>query len=166
MIRRPPRSTPFPYTTLFRSPAPVWDCRNQSGWRVRFLSRARFPSLVKGQLPGRPPRSRYREGLAHQLLAVMKLNLYPHANQRSVEDYPLTLLVLSERYDCLTMRVFLPSKRFELVLIRNQASTRSSTPFFGSKSWNWWSFRFSVPLPFHYRMQVWYAPQFSPGMVL
>src|SRR2546430_12675324 len=24
MIRRPPRSTLFPYTTLFRSPAPLW----------------------------------------------------------------------------------------------------------------------------------------------
>src|SRR2546421_8839202 len=24
MIRRPPRSTLFPYTTLFRSPAPFW----------------------------------------------------------------------------------------------------------------------------------------------
>src|SRR5256885_7268181 len=27
MIRRPPRSTLFPYTTLFRSPAP-WPCRS------------------------------------------------------------------------------------------------------------------------------------------
>src|SRR5436309_15577840 len=26
MIRRPPRSTLFPYTTLFRSPAPVAGC--------------------------------------------------------------------------------------------------------------------------------------------
>src|SRR5258706_10474006 len=29
MIRRPPRSTLFPYTTLFRSPAPAWPC----AWR-------------------------------------------------------------------------------------------------------------------------------------
>src|SRR2546430_12656748 len=27
MIRRPPRSTLFPYTTLFRSPVRVGDCR-------------------------------------------------------------------------------------------------------------------------------------------
>src|SRR5256885_7341121 len=26
MIRRPPRSTLFPYTTLFRSPCPCWLC--------------------------------------------------------------------------------------------------------------------------------------------
>src|SRR3712207_8516974 len=28
MIRRPPRSTLFPYTTLFRSPKPGWSRRN------------------------------------------------------------------------------------------------------------------------------------------
>src|SRR2546430_9542044 len=33
MIRRPPRSTLFPYTTLFRSPAPF-------GKRLRFIGRS------------------------------------------------------------------------------------------------------------------------------
>src|SRR3712207_6859901 len=28
MIRRPPRSTLFPYTTLFRSDSPLWDLDN------------------------------------------------------------------------------------------------------------------------------------------
>src|SRR2546429_5513465 len=28
MIRRPPRSTLFPYTTLFRSGSPPWSCRD------------------------------------------------------------------------------------------------------------------------------------------
>src|SRR6476659_10333976 len=32
MIRRPPRSTLFPYTTLFRSPRPAWT-RWASRWR-------------------------------------------------------------------------------------------------------------------------------------
>src|SRR2546430_6925318 len=36
MIRRPPRSTLFPYTTLFRSPAP----RPMSDPRAEFLARA------------------------------------------------------------------------------------------------------------------------------
>src|SRR5471030_3365333 len=31
MIRRPPRSTLFPYTTLFRSAIACWDC-SQSWW--------------------------------------------------------------------------------------------------------------------------------------
>src|SRR5260221_3193135 len=37
MIRRPPRSTLFPYTTLFRSPAPPFRC---SGRRVTATSRS------------------------------------------------------------------------------------------------------------------------------
>src|SRR5438874_6689155 len=37
MIRRPPRSTLFPYTTLFRSP------RDQTGWTLR-ASRVRCPT--------------------------------------------------------------------------------------------------------------------------
>src|SRR5256885_9823304 len=45
MIRRPPRSTLFPYTTLFRSPGP---------WRPRLarLGHERSPSHA-GHLPGR-----------------------------------------------------------------------------------------------------------------
>src|SRR3712207_7601376 len=33
MIRRPPRSTLFPYTTLFRSPPPAWSQRPIRGIR-------------------------------------------------------------------------------------------------------------------------------------
>src|SRR5260370_14634609 len=33
MIRRPPRSTLFPYTTLFRSGLRVWRCRHPAGSR-------------------------------------------------------------------------------------------------------------------------------------
>ena len=41
MIRRPPRSTLFPYTTLFRSGAVVWDCMelnlpDNGTWEIRF----------------------------------------------------------------------------------------------------------------------------------
>src|SRR5712664_4784676 len=43
MIRRPPRSTLFPYTTLFRSPAPTPPgCRSSSRtWRSQMLSQTR-----------------------------------------------------------------------------------------------------------------------------
>src|SRR2546427_2702924 len=34
MIRRPPRSTLFPYTTLFRSPVGVAECRDEEAVRV------------------------------------------------------------------------------------------------------------------------------------
>src|SRR6476661_10325879 len=40
MIRRPPRSTLFPYTTLFRSPQPVDHLGSGAGRRPR-LARAR-----------------------------------------------------------------------------------------------------------------------------
>src|SRR3712207_7289283 len=43
MIRRPPRSTLFPYTTLFRS----------AGHRLRHLLRLRPPALAAQ--PGQPP---------------------------------------------------------------------------------------------------------------
>src|SRR2546429_6195584 len=43
MIRRPPRSTLFPYTTLFRSHHPIAD-----GWRAvtRVFVEKRFPALL------------------------------------------------------------------------------------------------------------------------
>src|SRR3712207_7532947 len=54
MIRRPPRSTLFPYTTLFRSPASGW--RSPSGSACS--GAIRLPSgavSVRPSLRGRPP---------------------------------------------------------------------------------------------------------------
>src|SRR5690242_21499905 len=42
MIRRPPRSTLFPYTTLFRSPSPVGTASTSSAARARSLRRMFF----------------------------------------------------------------------------------------------------------------------------
>src|SRR2546430_11479580 len=39
MIRRPPRSTLFPYTTLFRSPVGAWHGASDH-WRVTFMAAA------------------------------------------------------------------------------------------------------------------------------
>src|SRR3712207_7338027 len=51
MIRRPPRSTLFPYTTLFRSKLRRW---RPTEWR---------PSdCIRSGGPARPPRRRGREG--------------------------------------------------------------------------------------------------------
>src|ERR1044071_10350454 len=41
MIRRPPRSTLFPYTTLFRSPPAPCRCMDRSACRARCRSRTR-----------------------------------------------------------------------------------------------------------------------------
>src|SRR5438876_2250748 len=46
MIRRPPRSTLFPYTTLFRSPAPL---RRRRPWPAGRQGRGRRDELLAGQ---------------------------------------------------------------------------------------------------------------------
>src|SRR2546423_11068741 len=47
MIRRPPRSTLFPYTTLFRSPAQVCDARGADARdRIQFVDRAERAVLL------------------------------------------------------------------------------------------------------------------------
>src|SRR5260221_2609517 len=59
MIRRPPRSTLFPYTTLFRSPAhPQQHCRGPHGHTGR-----RGP--CRAVLPVARQRLRYRPGALH-----------------------------------------------------------------------------------------------------
>src|SRR5437660_9539093 len=51
MIRRPPRSTLFPYTTLFRSPYEA-----EMGWRGPFFPRRRARRVFDcQQRPARPP---------------------------------------------------------------------------------------------------------------
>src|SRR2546426_9070008 len=68
MIRRPPRSTLFPYTTLFRSPPVPWDeglttkfkanLRNREG-RLKALGDVTF-EVAKTGMQGRPSRFRRR----------------------------------------------------------------------------------------------------------
>src|SRR2546422_6242265 len=55
MIRRPPRSTLFPYTTLFRSDAAGVDARADRALAPRALAEARAARLRRGQR--RPPRA-------------------------------------------------------------------------------------------------------------
>src|SRR3712207_7426238 len=58
MIRRPPRSTLFPYTTLFRSPQPVRLPRAARRRGARGVDR---PGGVADRQPaGRPRRGRHR----------------------------------------------------------------------------------------------------------
>src|SRR5258708_28286602 len=47
MIRRPPRSTLFPYTTLFRSPSPPPSCRRRSRARTRSGERHSDPRAAR-----------------------------------------------------------------------------------------------------------------------
>src|SRR2546427_8642331 len=64
MIRRPPRSTLFPYTTLFRSPGLPRDDRGRGGIHRQPLQ-SRGPSNERGvhQLPPRPAPGKRQEYL-------------------------------------------------------------------------------------------------------
>src|SRR5258708_9490728 len=64
MIRRPPRSTLFPYTTLFRSPqsAPLCLAREEGHWSVA----STLPSEMKGPHRNGP----FKEAFNHHFLLV------------------------------------------------------------------------------------------------
>src|SRR2546430_2121295 len=58
MIRRPPRSTLFPYPTLFRSPRAVPPCRRSSSAPSRCSTRSGSPSRSRASTPSRRPTRR------------------------------------------------------------------------------------------------------------
>ena len=53
MIRRPPRSTPFPYTTLFRSPPSPHQKTNRLPVSFGPVKLARDPPLIEDDYPAR-----------------------------------------------------------------------------------------------------------------
>src|SRR3712207_7012088 len=77
MIRRPPRSTLFPYTTLFRSNAPLKEVLNLSGIKV-YLPDIENASGCWISQNGRSGRGR-ADGLAGQDRKSTRLNS-SHAN--------------------------------------------------------------------------------------
>src|SRR2546429_2201298 len=58
MIRRPPRSTLFPYTTLFRSAHDIWSGLLRGGDDARCGGALRHRSLWLGSLPCQPAADR------------------------------------------------------------------------------------------------------------
>src|SRR5574338_974123 len=92
MIRRPPRSTLFPYTTLFRS----MTARDRSRAAAAALSRRRFlggatlPSAAFCLLAGSPalrPRRAYAKGVPEQDVRI--LNTALAAEHEAVAAYPV-----------------------------------------------------------------------------
>src|SRR5687768_18145010 len=93
MIRRPPRSTLFPYTTLFRSPSPrPWARASRSTsprWR-----RPSFPSfqILEGRCCEAPRSEEHTSELQSRLHLVCRLllekkkNKYKHTRQPLSED--------------------------------------------------------------------------------
>src|SRR5258707_11765018 len=87
MIRRPPRSTLFPYTTLFRSP--LLSCHPDAGWRAS--SRWWLGSLGL-QTSHQVPRSeehtselQSRQYLVCRLLLEKKKKRFLHQDNRPID---------------------------------------------------------------------------------
>src|SRR3712207_7873997 len=62
MIRRPPRSTLFPYTTLFRSPPRIALAGNKPSWREREAAKAAAGGAPEASSRDAPPASRAVSG--------------------------------------------------------------------------------------------------------
>src|SRR3989454_7791834 len=84
MIRRPPRSTLFPYTTLFRSLIGAVICRNLTGPSVR-----RPPTIPVETVPSRPRSEEHTSelqspcNLVCRLLLEKKKHACAHAGLKS-----------------------------------------------------------------------------------
>src|SRR3712207_9557647 len=87
MIRRPPRSTLFPYTTLFRSPG----ARSNRGLQPDLPKRLRVEPRDRAVAPRRADRYArpLRPGLLHELLRAQEIGVLvgiaPGAGVRSEE---------------------------------------------------------------------------------
>src|SRR2546422_9165862 len=101
MIRRPPRSTLFPYTTLFRSVAPSVPVEKATGGAKRrlkllyelplqFASKTRFDTLlltiVDRLVEGIPPAGRWALGLRGPRTGALFLEAFHSPGQPSVSE--------------------------------------------------------------------------------
>src|SRR2546429_3872694 len=101
MIRRPPRSTLFPYTTLFRSFQPTNSGTYYFGWRHKWgplpTSTSKWMVLEQIHLsgagaPGGPVRSEeHTSELQSRLHLVCRLLLEKKKKTSSLTSYPHTI---------------------------------------------------------------------------
>src|SRR3712207_7916522 len=98
MIRRPPRSTLFPYTTLFRSTRPTHRRRLRvGGRRVRHRAGgARRPTRAVGPGPRRAPRHRI---LATRPRHVAVGRSEEHTSELQSRQYLVCRLLLEKTKD-------------------------------------------------------------------
>src|SRR5438477_4258143 len=87
MIRRPPRSTLFPYTTLFRSLAPVTEDEDASAQPSNELTRPRPWVIIRGRSEEHTSELQSHVNLVCRLLLEKKkkpkhLRLRSHHHQR------------------------------------------------------------------------------------
>src|SRR3712207_8052572 len=96
MIRRPPRSTLFPYTTLFRSQDLLRPDRRRDGSRRRRAAR-----VLEGPGQGLPPRRARRPALAagggRALLPLRPRRSEEHTSELQSRQYLVCRLLLEKK---------------------------------------------------------------------
>src|SRR5258708_27789608 len=148
MIRRPPRSTLFPYTTLFRSPAGCQSCCGSSKGDISRCSRARPAHAPQpfGCRGGRdssrasatttgasaPDRKSTRLNSSHQIISYAVFCLKKkkkHKNTELATRQPSTSIArgqLYHSYDA-TCAVLKPTERqFMVILVTHAAEPTTS----------------------------------------
>src|SRR5258708_24372293 len=88
MIRRPPRSTLFPYTTLFRSP--IARFLNTSAEALDFIQTTRFDTTEVEQFARRQDRKSTRLNSSHQIISYAVFCLKKKKNSTPAEPEPPT----------------------------------------------------------------------------
>src|SRR2546422_7314093 len=98
MIRRPPRSTLFPYTPLFRSPSPYYSGIHGGGdsWELRVMADGRFGATFYQSTTvwteiGTP--LAYNDGEWHHAAAVLQSELTRMYSSRSLIAQDTTNLI-------------------------------------------------------------------------
>src|SRR2546429_9608589 len=104
MIRRPPRSTLFPYTTLFRSRRPACPRAHSPVHRTTLVAHPP-PRRFWTHLPFHLARSRSQfRGPADRVRDLVTLPRSPHARRVRPREAPVPPLRLDRLTDCLRLR--------------------------------------------------------------
>src|SRR2546427_9120569 len=94
MIRRPPRSTLFPYTTLFRSPDPGYT-GGRGGAAEACLRGRQLPGNTDDPHAGRPDRKSTRLSSSHSQISYAVFCLKKKKKQTKYIKIPIELRVIS-----------------------------------------------------------------------
>src|SRR2546422_5023705 len=95
MIRRPPRSTLFPYTTLFRSPSTIRCLLSSASWSPRAAGGSRGGTATgSGRSEEHTSELQSRLHLVCRLLLEKKKNILAYL--KSVFDYNISYNCVSE----------------------------------------------------------------------
>src|SRR3712207_6998753 len=101
MIRRPPRSTLFPYTTLFRSRVATWPCTTAFA-HSRYRSRS-LPAEYRSHAPtpgGRQPISENRRPFGpknHSMCVALVPRSEEHTSELQSRQYLVCRLLLEKK---------------------------------------------------------------------